>query len=85
MSSDHKISRLADQLRIIRNDRGLTQQETADLAKVTTWDVKRIELGSNVDLKTIVAVFAGLGYELTLDTVPIDTSSLGGESWELPF
>ena len=66
---DHVLlmSRLATQLRIKRRERGLTQAQLADLARVTPYKVIAIEKGTlSVGMNAYARVIAALDCEFTV-------------------
>lgn len=59
--------RLAELLERLRRERGISQLQLADEAKVNSSVVNRAERGGNATLETWVKLFAGLGYCLSFD------------------
>ncbi len=68
------MSRLAAQLRIRRRERGLTQAQLAELARVTRNKVIAIEKGTlSVDMNAYAPVIAALDCELTVSPAVMPT------------
>jgi transcriptional regulator with XRE-family HTH domain len=61
------VNPLAKDLRRLRQERGISQLQLADGAKVKASVVNRAERGGNATLETWVKLFAGLGYYLLFD------------------
>lgn len=58
---------LAAELSRLRRERGISQLQLADEAKINSSVVNRAERGGNATLETWIKLFAGLGYVLLFD------------------
>lgn len=58
---------MAELLERLRRERGISQLQLADGAKVNSSVVNRAERGGNATLETWVKLFEGLGYCLSFD------------------
>lgn len=63
----YKVNRLGELLRRLRKERGISQLQLADGAKVNSSVVHRAERGGNATLETWIKLFEGLGYCLSFD------------------
>jgi transcriptional regulator with XRE-family HTH domain len=67
MHADTILSRLGDQMRAARANRGFTQKELADLAGLPRLKVIQVEAGrATVSIEAYAKVAGALGMELTL-------------------
>ncbi|MBI2387564.1 MAG: helix-turn-helix transcriptional regulator [Elusimicrobia bacterium] len=58
---------MAENLRRLRRERGISQRQLADEAKVNSSVVNRAERGGNTAIETWIKLFSGLGYVVLFD------------------
>ena len=64
-------SRIAELLKNLRKERGISQLQLADHVGVNSSVVSRAESGHDARISTWEKLFIGLGYELLLDTAEL--------------
>lgn len=75
------LQNIGKEIKRLRKQAGLTQQQLEDSSGVPQWHISRIESGQHEPtLKTLDALLFSLG--LSVEIVPCDTTKLNPESWK---
>ena len=76
------MNRLAELLKRLRMERGISQLQLADTAGVNRSVVSRAERGQDARLSTWIRLFEGAGHRLLFDTIELSEEAAGLHSEE---